>query len=180
MKKTTKQFLIILYILFVLNQKSYIGWYPNISFVHPNSYKESREVIPYMSKDQSLFYKTDTSVAYAFISILPTESFEDISKVVISQNYIIIFFKYLINRPRPAQVNPQIEPLPSRSASTPAFPSGHSYQAFLVAKHYSKKYPYIREQLYRIAEQCGEARIRAGLHYPSDHNASKKLVDIFN
>ena len=169
--------ILFVYLVIVSLQKSYITLLPSLP-VYPDSARESLIVLEEMNKDQSLFWETDQSVGVAFVDILP-EPPEEIDRVLRSQNMIILFFKYLINRPRPAQVNPRIKPLPSRTADTPAYPSGHSYQAFLLAHHFSKKYPHLREHLYRTAEECGQARIRAGLHYPSDHEFSKKLVKIF-
>ena len=169
--------ILFVYIVIVSLQKSYITLLPSLP-VYPDSYKESLIVLDEMQKDQSLFWETDESVGMAFVDILPVPT-EEIDRVLKSQNMIILFFKYLINRPRPDQINPNIIPLPSTTAATPSYPSGHTYQAFLLAQHYSKKYPHLRDHLYKIAEDCGQARIRAGLHYPSDHEFSKKLVKIF-
>ena len=172
MKEKVKWLLI--YLIIVSLQKSYITLLPSLP-MYPDSYKESLIVREEMKKDQNLFWITDESVGTAFVEVLP-EPPEVIDHVLRSENHIILFYKYLINRPRPAQVNPEIVPLPSKTADTPAYPSGHSYQAFLIAREFSKKYPHLRDQLYMIAEQCGQARIRAGLHYPSDHEFSKRLV----
>ena len=89
-----------------------------------------------------------------------------------------MFLKYLINRARPAQVNSNVRrlELKSISADSPALPSGHSFQAFVLAKVLSKDYPAKKELLYNTAERCGHARIIAGLHYPSDHELSKNIV----
>lgn len=167
--------LMMLYIVFVTFQKSYIWFLPALSFMYPNSVKESEIVEKNIQLDDSLFILTDVSVLPAFLDVLPDPSGE-IEKVMTSENNRILFYKYLINRPRPAQVNPRIVPRVSVSANTPSYPSGHSYQAFLIAREYSKKYPELREKLFEIAEQCGQARIRAGLHYPSDHDFAKRLV----
>ena len=35
-------------------------------------------------------------------------------------------------------------------------------------------------QLDKIAEECNLTRVKAGIHYPSDGEFSKRLVDIFN
>ena len=42
-----------------------------------------------------------------------------------------------------------------------------------------KKYPYIKPQLDNIARECDLTRVKAGIHYPSDGQFSKKLVDTF-
>ena len=171
-----KKFLVI-YLLIVLLQRSYVSLLPSLP-VYPNSYQESFLVLKEMKKDKSLFYKTDLSVGTAFVGIVP-ETPEAIDKILVSHNVIITLFKYIINRPRPEQVNKDIIPRTSKTANTPSYPSGHTYQAFLLAHILSKKYPHLREKLLSIAEECGQARIRAGLHYPSDHDFSKRLVQIF-
>ena len=49
--------------------------------------------------------------------------------------------KYLINRARPEQVDPSIKPIDKSTAQTPAFPAGHAFQAYLLSKKLSEKYP---------------------------------------
>ena len=43
-----------------------------------------------------------------------------------------------------------------------------------------KKYPEKKQLFDKIAEECNLTRIKAGIHYPSDGEFSKRLVDIFN
>jgi nicotinic acid mononucleotide adenylyltransferase/predicted nucleotidyltransferase len=59
---------------------------------------------------------------------------------------------------------------------TPAYPSGHSLQSRLIAMYYAEKYPEHKQALMMAADECGEGRIAAGWHYPSDHYASVKLA----
>ena len=63
---------------------------------------------------------------------------------------------------------------------TPAYPAGHSYQAYLLSKYLSKKYPNKRELFRKIALRCDDCRVKAGLHYPSDGEFSRYIVDIIN
>ena len=58
---------------------------------------------------------------------------------------------------------------PSDSMQTPSYPSGHSLQSRLVAEYYIKKYPEHRKGLIAAAEECGQGRVKAGWHFPSDH-----------
>ena len=64
------------------------------------------------------------------------------------------------------------------TAQTPAFPAGHTFQAYYLSKYLSKKYPKKKEIFENIAKECDLTRVKAGLHYPSDGEFSKKLVDI--
>ena len=42
----------------------------------------------------------------------------------------------------------------------------------------SKKYPEKKALFYKLADDCGKARIYAGLHYPSDHYFGQFLINI--
>jgi hypothetical protein len=55
--------------------------------------------------------------------------------------------------------------------ATPSFPSGHSLQAWLIARCLEATHPPMRPlHLVRdLANRIGENRIIAGLHYPQDH-----------
>ena len=43
----------------------------------------------------------------------------------------------------------------------------------------SEKYPEKKKLFEKIAKKCDLCRVQAGLHYPSDGEYSKKLVDLF-
>ena len=104
------------------------------------------------------------------------ETREQLSKMESEIVPFISFFKNLFNRARPKQINQNLNVFYSVSANTPAFPSGHTCQAYYLAKKLSIKYPEKQQILFQLAEKCGQARIYAGLHYPSDHEFSKFLV----
>jgi len=48
-----------------------------------------------------------------------------------------------------------------------------------LAKALGEKYPHLQNELNLIAEKCDQVRVKAGLHYPSDGEFAKKLVNIF-
>ena len=178
--------LLLIIIVFLYMPVRHTPWLPTLPFAYPNSYNEGGGVLRLVrmrSPDQeALFHATDCSVAKAFAPILPDIPFDVLLRKSTEPNPQIIALKILINRPRPWQVRPDIYPhlLQSATAYSPSFPSGHSYQAFYLAKTYSKQYPSLREELYEMAEQCGNARIIAGHHYPSDHEFSRRLVELFH
>ena len=93
---------------------------------------------------------------------------------------IIRHFKNNFNRPRPYQVaalyNKTLNRFVSKTAKTPAYPSGHAMQPLVVALHYSKKYPEHKDELVRGAKICGYGRVVAGMHYPSDYDAGVELA----
>ena len=84
--------------------------------------------------------------------------------------------KNYYNRPRPAQVNSNISPLVKVPRLTPAYPAGHAFQAYLIAEHLGSKYPVHYFNFQRIAHRIAEARVKAGLHYPSDGNRAARRM----
>ena len=173
--------LLIIVILYGYTVLRYISILPTYTPLYPDNYKDSKITASFMknrtNKQISLFYKTDDTVSNAFTEIVP-ETVEELTNLYSNYTPLILFLKYFINRARPAQVNNYIKNnmLVSYSADTPAYPSGHSFQAYILACKLSKKYPERKKQLFALAEDCGYARIIAGLHYSSDHEFSKRLV----
>ena len=101
---------------------------------------------------------------------------EDITKIVETGAGISRFYKNKFQRIRPWQLAEELEmeinhmDFPSDSMQTPSYPSGHSLQSRLVAEYYIKKYPEHRKGLIAAAEECGQGRVKAGWHFPSDHD----------
>jgi len=89
---------------------------------------------------------------------------------------IMMSYKRYYNRPRPAQVNKSIIPAESTTAQTPAYPSGHAFQAYVLAKKLSRRYPLHYFQFFKIADRIASARVSVGLHYPSDNTKAYKLA----
>ena len=89
-------------------------------------------------------------------------------------NTIVHHVKFKFNRPRPSQVS-EIEPTPNDGGYSPSYPSGHTVQSTVMAGVLSKIYPEHSEDFSKIADKIGQNRIRAGLHYPSDHRAGQAL-----
>ena len=173
--------LLISIVIYLYTLPRYISFLPTLP-IYPDSNQEAI-VVKNITQNRDpdlirLFYKTDDSVADAFTDMLQVDK-ATIESVMYHVNYLTLFFKYTINRPRPVQIDKTIDVLFSRTGNTPAYPSGHSCQAFYIAKYYSRIYPEKKAILYTIAEQCGQSRIQAGIHYPSDHKFSKWLVDMF-
>ena len=171
--------LLICILVYLYTLPRYIAFLPTLP-IYPDSSQEAT-VVKNITQNRvpdliTLFYKTDDSVADAFIHILQQDK-ASIETVMSRVNWLTLFLKYTINRPRPVQIDKSIDVLLSKTGNTPAYPSGHSCQAFYIAKYYSRLYPEKKSALYTIAEQCGQARIQAGIHYPSDHVFSEWLVE---
>ena len=99
------------------------------------------------------------------------------NSIIHEPNIIILSFKYFFNRARPNQIDSTIEPLNISTAQTPAYPAGHAFQAYYLAKKLSKKYPHLTKIFNEIANECDITRVKAGLHYPSDGNFARYLVN---
>ena len=116
----------------------------------------------------------------AFREKLTDAQFQRLRKNVVCPEIVgkITYYKRLYNRARPVQVAPQIvDALYSTTANTPAYPSGHVLQAYYAAKLLSQWEPEKKKEWEAIAERCANIRIIAGLHYPSDRDFAKRLVD---
>ena len=94
---------------------------------------------------------------------------------------IIISLKNKFNRPRPEQLvsafprfydDITINVIETKSHQTPAYPSGHTAYATLMASILSDIYPEQSSKFYEIANLAGHARVLQGVHYPSDNDAA--------
>jgi hypothetical protein len=86
------------------------------------------------------------------------------------------YFKDRFNRVRPWVLAPDLFP-PIPSPGLPAYPGGHSTQMHLMARTLRYLVPGKTTEIMAIAENVAANRERAGLNYPSDTEAGKKLAD---
>lgn len=160
-------------------------WYPTIKSSYPNNAREIgimvRDYIQKRTPEDVQFFKlTDPSPLEAFLRKLTDEQFQRLKKEVVSPEIVgkIMYYKRLYNRARPVQVAPEVvDALYSTTANTPAYPSGHAFQAYYAAKLLSQWEPARKKEWGDIAERVANIRIIAGLHYPSDRDFAKRLVD---
>lgn len=171
--------IMILYVLYINLYKGYVSYIPTIP-IYPNNQKEIiklKQLISFRTQeDINFFYLTNKTVSSAFLPYVNDNMYE-LDQIATSQNNLILFCKYVINRPRPNQIDPSIQPINIDTAQTPAYPAGHSFQAYLLYKHLSKKYPNQTKLFEEIALRCDDCRVKAGLHYPSDGIFSRQIVD---
>ena len=178
-----KQNILVMYIIILLVQDKYNFYYPTIP-VYPNNHDELevvKEMIGVRTEDDvKLFLKTDISVCYLFVDHT-TETISELRSTTNSNRILIFvkFFKNIINRARPYQIDESIDDLKSVTSHTPAYPAGHAFQAYYLARVLSIRYPDKKDKWDSLAKQCDLVRVKAGLHYPSDGVFSKKLVDYF-
>jgi acid phosphatase (class A) len=93
---------------------------------------------------------------------------------------IVDHLKFYYNRPRPYQLSEyygvSINRIITKTHKTPAYPSGHTMYAALIAEILSDKYPEHKKEFDKLVDLCGKARELQGVHYPSDNEAAKKII----
>jgi len=91
-------------------------------------------------------------------------------------NPIVIKLKWQYLRPRPYRLaevfNIPIDLITTDTHHTPAYPSGHTAYAALAASVLSAIYPSYSKAFYGVANVVGHARIKQGVHYPSDNDTA--------
>ena len=174
--------ILVLILLYSIYLDSYITFLPTIP-IYPNNLDEAelvyKETISRSKDDEMFFHKTNKTISAAFEPYV-NESIEELDEISMRYNSIIFFFKYSINRARPEQVNRNIKPIDTSTAQTPAYPAGHALQAQVLANYLSKKYPEKKELFNKLSIECDTTRVKAGLHYFSDGEFSRKIVKLLN
>ena len=96
-------------------------------------------------------------------------------------NPIVLHLKRYWNRARPYQYayayNKDFHPLSTISGNSPSYPSGHTMQAETWAYIMKENYPELSERIDIIRDDISESRINMGVHFPSDINFGKKIIE---
>lgn len=85
--------------------------------------------------------------------------------IICTSQFVIFTIKFLVQRKRPYQVNPDIKLLERMNFDPYSFPSGHTLNAFMLA-YILKKNGFAMFKF--IPYLVGISRIYLGVHYPSD------------
>jgi hypothetical protein len=89
-------------------------------------------------------------------------------------------YKMKFKRRRPWEVKKEhdIDFVVNKSDTTesPSYPSGHAMMGYGVAEFYKDTYPLMSDEWDNIADIIAHSRLQMGVHYPSDVEASKKIV----
>lgn len=103
---------------------------------------------------------------------------------------LITKMKWLYNRPRPYQIAAKHNrlagqgrvvkpgdfwPMGSKTAHSPAYPSGHTIQAYLLASRLSEAAPQHRKAFMDLAHAISFSRAVGGYHWPSDLTFAKDV-----
>ncbi len=179
MKYNYKTVFVISIVIFLYTRPRYIPYLPTLPFYENDEAKEVvKRVKMRNSEDVQFFELTNPSVIYAFLPYVneTEQELRDITKRLFI-TVIILFLKYLINRPRPYQIIPSIDYLESDTGYTPSLPAGHALQAYYLSYILSRQYPDKKQLFDKLAEKCDDVRVKAGIHYPSDGKLSKNIVN---
>lgn len=161
--------------------------FPIIPFP-PNESLEAQEELKYLvrlqkdsRRDLEFAYKVDKDVSAPFAEYAEANGLE------VRQDYLdalvreavplLLALKFQYGRPRPKKLafmyGLDFKPYETKTADSPSYPSGHAFQAYLLAYVLGTKYPAHANRLERIAERVGQSRMDLGLHFPSDVEAAK-------
>jgi hypothetical protein len=133
--------------------------------------------------DLDLVYGHDKDMDQYFIKITGKENYP--------KEYIDTFYKAVepvlqntkahFNRPRPHQVAPFYDIILDRIVTdtihTPSYPSGHTFYSRLVSNILSDMYPEHTKMFYDVVIDTAMARVKQGVHFPTDNRASITLAD---
>lgn len=163
-----------------------IGYHPHLPArprEYPDSVAEAKVVKRRMlSPDFEFFDLADVTPVTPFALYLDSKGipydFEELRAVALQHNTVLLHLKDHYNRPRPHQVS-DLVPADSVSSATPAYPSGHAFQSYILADHLGRKHPRHYFAFRRIANRIADARVSVGLHYPSDNREARRLADHF-
>lgn len=109
--------------------------------------------------------------------VFPNVFFNDFYSIV---KPIIFNTKYYYNRARPFQLanfyNVKIDTINTLTHHTPSYPSGHTVYTSLASMILSKLYPKLKSEFDNIVQITSDSRIKQGVHFRSDTEASIKLT----
>ncbi len=114
---------------------------------------------------------------YGPLSATETEKWSPFfDKVRDDTEYFVHKMKKIWRRPRPFTVDPKITPCFYMAPMT-SYPSGHATHSRIFSKLLSELKPDLRPVFEARADRIAEDRVLAGVHFPSDIEAGKKLGD---
>jgi len=101
---------------------------------------------------------------------------EDVEKIIDDilkdTSPLILRLKYNFSRARPYQLafyyKLQVFPFTTLNADTPAYPSGHAFQAKIITEVLGNRYPKYYHSLKQLGDDICMSRLYLGLHYQSD------------
>ena len=87
------------------------------------------------------------------------------------------YFKNKFKRPRPYDVDSNIEPCVEKIGGAKAYPSSHASMSAIAACLLAEIFPNRAPKILAYGEYLGQLRVKVGLHHPSDVEAGAKLAE---
>lgn len=175
----------------IINWKKFLKYIPEPQDYRSNSVKKEILFLKDLEnkltkKMEKRVYEHDRPSNLSFLNLLINNGYSPSQDLFYYMNkelgYLIMKLKMYFQRPRAYQIshyhNIKLMPLDSTSAWSPAYPSGHGFQAYFWYRFYTYKYPKMRSILKKFGKEIADSRLYGGYHYPSDNLVSKNLVNI--
>lgn len=138
-----------------------------------------KETILLIDEDPLIIYR---AILKKYNLDFPQEKFDALYALL---HDIVSDLKTVFNRPRPNQIaefyNLNIDVINTGTHHTPAYPSGHVAYAALAEQLLTAEFPHLKDELAEVTRKVMLARVKQGVHFPSDNDASVLLVkNLFN
>lgn len=88
---------------------------------------------------------------------------------------VIKALKDFTARPRPYWIDTRVTVTPGAESDDFSFPSGHATGAFYMASVLSNLFPHRKDDIFDLANQIADSRVKAGVHFPSDVEAGRLI-----
>jgi hypothetical protein len=99
-----------------------------------------------------------------------------ITTMMLVGTLVAMKYKNLHMHPRPVQVYPALMPV-ILTPGHPSFPSGHALQCELIADCVARANPALEQPARALAERIARNREIAGVHFPRDRIASRRIAE---
>ena len=103
----------------------------------------------------------------------------EINRLQNDSSKVIKDLKNYFNRPRPKELantlGVSMENVNLKSMKTPSYPSGHSAQSKLIARVLGDKYPQLKQEYNKEAENISNSRNVGRAHYKSDSKFGQEV-----
>lgn len=128
-----------------------------------------RKPLFYIGKDLGAWYSPENLPATSLL----------LARVITDLNQYIDGYKTKFMRIRPWVLEPQLETISNALPFTAAYPSQHAAYAYTLAYVLMELAPGYKEKFLTDAIDFAWAREQAGLHYPSDTEASRRFCRLY-
>lgn len=106
---------------------------------------------------------------------------DDLEKIASELDPITFGLKYIFNYPRPYQLAGELDlplyPSQTTDACSPAYPSGHSIDSFVIGGLIGKKFPQLKEDVEKLAAKISKSRLQGGIHFEFDQDFGKQIAE---